>query len=119
MNVTPMEKQIQIVKALAEGCSIRSTARMADVEHKTVMRVLLRTGNACARLLDERIQRVPARFVEVDEIWTFVFKKEQRLADSDDPAERGDQYVFVGIEADTKLVISHCIGKRDGRTALN
>jgi len=118
MNITPMEKRIQIVNALVEGCSVRSTARMVGVEHKTVLRTLLRAGTICARLLDERIQRIQARFVEVDEIWTYVFKKEQRLEDGDDPAERGDQYVFVGIESDTKLVISHCIGKRDGRTAL-
>jgi IS1 family transposase len=118
MNITPMEKQIQIINALVEGNSVRATARMVGVEHKTVLRTLLRAGEACARLLDERIRRVPARFVEVDEIWTFVFKKEQRMEDDDDPAECGDQYVFVGIEADSKLVISHCIGKRDARTAI-
>ena len=31
----------------------------------------------------------------------------------------GDQYVFVGIDADTKLVISHLVGKRDGDSAYN
>ncbi len=118
MNLTPREKQIQIINGLVEGCSVRATARMVGVEHKTVLRVLLRAGDACARLLDERIQRVPARFVEVDEIWTYVFKKEQRLEDSDDPADRGDEYVFIGMDADTKLVISHLIGKRDATTAF-
>src|SRR5260370_8307970 len=52
MNVLPLEKQIQIVSALVEGNSIRSTARMVGVEHKTVMRVLLRVGERCQRLLD-------------------------------------------------------------------
>ena len=41
MNVLPIEKQAQILNALVEGCSIRATARMVGVEHKTVMRVLL------------------------------------------------------------------------------
>jgi len=44
MNVLPKEKQVQIVSALVEGNSIRSTARMVGVEHKTVMRVLLRVS---------------------------------------------------------------------------
>jgi transposase-like protein len=47
MNMLPTEKQIQIVSALVEGNSIRSTARMVGVEHKTVMRVLLRVGRKC------------------------------------------------------------------------
>jgi len=119
MNILPKEKQIQIVSALVEGCSVRSTARMVGVEHKTVLRTLLRAGDTCALLLDERIRRVAARCIEVDEIWTYVFKKEERLEEGDDPAERGDQYVFVGIEADSKLAISYCIGKRDARTALS
>jgi transposase-like protein len=55
MNVLPIEKQIQIVNALVEGNSIRATARMVGVEHKTVVRVLLRVGDHCARLLTERI----------------------------------------------------------------
>ena len=50
MNVLPIEKQVQIVSALVEGNSIRSTARMVGVEHKTVMRVLLRVGKKCQRL---------------------------------------------------------------------
>ncbi len=41
MNILPIEKQVQIINALVEGCSIRSTARLVGVEHKTVLRVLL------------------------------------------------------------------------------
>jgi len=56
--------------------------------------------------------------MEVDEIRTYVFKKEHRLNSRDNPVERGDRCVFAGIDADSKLVISHCLGKRDPRTAL-
>ena len=117
MNILPIEKQVQIASGLIEGCSIRATARMVGVEHKTVMRTLLRIGERCAALLDRTIRRVPARRVQVDEIWTYIFKKQARITD-DDPPERGDQYVFIGMDADTKLVISHLIGKRDAATAF-
>jgi len=63
MNVLPMEKQIQIVTALVEGNSIRATARMVGVEHKTVMRVLLRVGDRCANLLNERMHGLPCKIV--------------------------------------------------------
>ena len=61
MNVLLMEKQMQIVSALVEGNSIRATARMVDVEHKTVMRVLLRIGERCEKILDERMRKLPCR----------------------------------------------------------
>lgn len=119
MNILPVDRQIQVVNALAEGCSIRATARIVGVEHKTVMRTLLRVGDACARLLDEKLRGLPSRRVEVDEIWTFVFKKQARLNGDDDHAERGDQYVFTGMDSETKLIISHLVGKRDAMTAFN
>jgi IS1 family transposase len=111
-------QKIAVISALVEGNSIRSTHRMTGVHRDTIARLLVEVGEGCARLLDDKIRRVPAKRIEVDEIWTYVFKKERRLTEEDDPAERGDQYVFVAIEADSKLVISHCIGKRDSRTAL-
>ena len=116
MNVLPVETQTLIAKALVEGCSIRTTARMADVEHKTVLRTLVRIGEKCAAFLDERIKRVRSRRVQVDEIWTYVFKKQAQLS-SEDPPEWGDEYVFIGMDAETKLVISHLVGKRDATTA--
>lgn len=117
MNILPIEKQIQIAKALIEGCSMRATARMVGVERNTVTRILLKIGQRCADFLDGKIRHVPARRVQVDEIWTYIFKKQARITD-DDPPERGDQYVFIGMDADTKLAISHLVGKRDATTAF-
>jgi transposase len=92
MNVLPIEKQIQIISALVEGNSIRATARMVGVEHKTVMRVLLRVGENCADLLDSKMQSLPCKIVQMDEIWTFVGKKEKRVNGKDNPEVVGDQY---------------------------
>ena len=113
MNVLPMEKQIQIVNALVEGNSIRATARLADVEHKTVLRVLLRVGDRCGQILNEKMRRLPCKIVQLDEIWTFVAKKEKRVTQYDDPAEVGDQYVFVAMDSDSKVIPSFYVGKRN------
>jgi len=117
MNVLPIEKQIQIVNALVEGNSIRATARMVGVEHKTVMRVLLRVGDNCARLLNERMRRLPCKVVQMDEIWTYVGKKEKQIRPGDNPGQVGDQYVFVAMDSETKLVPSFRIGKRNAANA--
>lgn len=50
--------------------------------------------------------------------WTFCFKKQKRVRKSD-PAEFGDQWVFVAIDADTKLIPSYTVGKRSALTTLN
>lgn len=81
------------------------------------MRLGFDTGNACVRFLDSRVKNVAAKKVQVDEIWTYVFKKQARITLEESISGIGDQYVFVGIDAETKLVISHLVGKRDGASA--
>ena len=119
MNILAPERKVAAIGALVEGNSIRSIERMTGIHRDTIMRLTLSVGEGCARLLDEKIRRVPSQRVQVDEIWTFVFKKQARLnGNGDNHAEMGDQYVFVGMDADTKLVISHLVGKRDAATAF-
>ena len=116
MNTLPRDKQTAILAAHVEGTSIRSIERMTGVHRDTIMRLIVRTGQNCGRLLNERVVRIPAKHIQVDEIWTYVFKKQARLSSLDHP-DMGDQYVFIGMDADTKLVISHLIGKRDAVSA--
>ena len=113
MNVLPIEKQTQIISALVEGNSIRATARMVGVEHKTVMRVLLRVGENCADLLDSKMQSLPCKIMQADEIWTYVGKHERFVTGKDNPAEVGDQYVFVAMDSETKLIPCFRVGKRN------
>ena len=53
------------------------------------------------------------RRIQVDEIWAFVGKKQRHMEPGDDPSRLGDQWTFVAIDADTKLVPVYRIGKRD------
>lgn len=120
MNVTPKEKQIQILKALVEGNSIRSTERMTDVHRDTIMRLLVRVGDNCKRLMDKRLRGFHCKLIQVDEIWTFVKKKQKKLKGIEQTDHTiGEQYVFVALDADTKLVPTFAVGKRDSETTLN
>ena len=51
--------------------------------------------------------------LELDELWSYVGKKQRRMQPTD-PADLGDQYVFIGIDATRKAIISDRVGKRDG-----
>jgi len=113
MNTLPLDKKLVILNAMIEGNSIRSVERMTGVHRDTIMRLVARTGEQCVHFLDSRIRGIRSERVQADEIWTYVFKKQARIIGNDNPPEYGDQYVFVGMDADTKLVISHYVGKRD------
>ncbi|MGI0135047.1 MAG: IS1 family transposase [Candidatus Micrarchaeaceae archaeon] len=109
---------LRVVNCLVEGVSVRATERLTGVHRDTILRILQVVGDGCGKLLNEHIRRVHAKCVQVDEIWTYVFKKQGHL-DDDDDAKMGDQYVFVAIDADTKLAISHLVGKRSAESAFN
>jgi IS1 family transposase len=113
MNTLSNDQKTTAIQALIEGNSIRSTERMTGIHRDTIMRLLVRTGDECQRFMNDRIKNVQAQKVQVDEIWTYVFKKQARISVDENAAGIGDQYVFVGIDSDTKLVISHLVGKRD------
>jgi IS1 family transposase len=117
MNTLTSEKQTAIIHNLIEGLSIRSTERLTGVHRDTIMRLLVRVGEGCTKLLDERIRNVQSKSVQCDEIWTYVFKKQARILANEIRAGIGDHYVFIGLDADTKLVISYLVGKRDGASA--
>lgn len=108
------------VKLLVEGNSIRSTERIAEVHRDTVLHLLNVVGTRCARLMEEKIINVPVDYVEADEIWGFVEKKEGHKFTEEDLANPkiGDAYTFVGIEAKSKLVLCYQLGRRDIETAL-
>ena len=72
------EKKTQIVAALCEGVSIRSIERMPDIHRDTIMRLGVRMGEGCGRIMDERIRDLESANVEIDEIWGFIGKKQKR-----------------------------------------
>jgi transposase-like protein len=111
MNVLPFDRRVEIVSLLVEGCSTRSIERLLGVHHDTTTRFALRVGSACSQLHDNLVHNVAASFIEIDEIWTFVAKKQARLVEGDS-AELGDQYMFVAMDAESKLVLSYLVGKR-------
>lgn len=119
-NHLPMEKREAVVRALVEGNSVRSTARLTGVYRNTVLRILADVGARCADLLDEMVYEVNAPVIEVDEIWSFVGKKRKNVTREDEAAQRavGDAWVWVSLCVESKLVINHHVGGRDGDSAL-
>jgi IS1 family transposase len=96
---------------------MRSTERMTNTHRDTVMRLLVQVGEGCGKLMDEQMRGLSCRRLQVDEIWSYVGKKQRRVTADDDASRVGDQWTFVALDADTKLVPAYRIGKRDLPTA--
>ncbi len=111
MNSLPLEKKLAVISALVEGNSIRSVSRMTGVDRNTINSLLLRTGERCQQIMNERMRNLECRYIQVDEIWTYVQKKRRNVR-AGDPPEVGDQWVYVAIDAESKLIPSFYIGKR-------
>src|SRR5437773_12564040 len=115
-NVLNKDKQISITAALAEGNSIRSIERMTGVHRDTIMRLGVRIGQGCAKVLDQKMRGLSCQFLQFDEVWGFIGKKQKHVSFSDDPT-LGDVWTFCAIDAETKLVPTFKVGKRDRETA--
>lgn len=111
-NILPKEKQAVVIGSLVEGASIRSIERMTGIHRDTIMRLGVRVGEACGKMMDSMMRQLPCEKIEVDEIWGFIGKK-QRMVTAEDSPEMGDAWTFVAIDPESKAVPSFLVGKRD------
>ncbi len=116
-NILKFEKRVAIIGALVEGAGIRPTERAQGVYRNTIMKLGLRVGEECQRILDSMMINLPCRNLEIDEIWSFVKKKQHNVTSKDPHTLVGDKYTFVALDADTRLVPVFRVGQRDTRTA--
>jgi IS1 family transposase len=112
MNKLKLAAQVKVINALVEGCSIRSVERMTGVHRDTIMRLLVQVGDGCAKLMDDEMRNLSCRRIQVDEIWSYCQKKQAHITRADDRSRVGDQWTFVAIDADTKLIPAYRVGKR-------
>ena len=118
MNRLNAQRRAQVVSALVEGNSIRSTVRMTGVAKNTVTKLLVDLGTACSEYQDRVMRDLDCKRVQCDEIWSFCYAKERNV-----PIELqgqfgyGDVYTWTAIDADTKLVPCWLVGERNSSDA--
>jgi transposase-like protein len=105
-----------VVHLLCEGMGIRAIERFTRLHRDTVLSILEAAGEKCARFLDEKVRNVKSEFVQVDEVHGFVFSKAQNTDLGDD--ERGEQFTYLSMDRDSKLIINSRVGKRNGENTL-
>jgi transposase-like protein/IS1 family transposase len=107
------------LRLLVEGMSVRATARTTGLEKKTVLKLLVRFGQACQRFIDQRMRGLTLEHLQFDEQWTYVYKKQSRLTVTEqaESSDKGDIYLWTCIDQKTKLMPAFRIGKRSADNA--
>jgi len=75
MNQLTTERRAQVVGALIEGNSIRSTVRMTGVCKDAVTKLIRDMGDACAQHHNASVRGVAAQRVQCDEVWSYCYAK--------------------------------------------
>ncbi len=119
MRVIERDRKVAIIHALCNGMSLRAASRTFNTHRTAIQNLLVRVGANCERLMAEHMRNVDSRYLELDELWTFCGRKERRLT----PEQKlnpglGDQYVFIAIDRETKVIPAWALGKRTNQTAL-
>lgn len=95
------EKAVSVAEHLAEGCSLKATARLAKVHPSVVTRLNRKVGIHAEAFHDERVRDVEVVALEADERHGYAQDKSQ------------PQWEAEVIDPVSKLVVSHVQGQRD------
>lgn len=118
VNKLSLQKRKQIVQALVEGNSLRSTARMSQVSLTTVMKLLVDLGKVCGQYHHNVMRKLQCKHLQCDEIWAFCYAKEKNVPfNMRFKVGAGSVWTWIAICSDSKAVISWCLGNRDLATA--
>jgi IS1 family transposase len=119
MNKLDATKRTQIVSGIVEGCSIRAISRMTGCSKNTIVKLLVELGAACSDYMDKTLVDLKSERIQCDEIWSFIAAKQRNVTPelrAKNPAA-GDCWTWVALDADSKLVVSWMVGKRNWHTA--
>lgn len=117
MNRLTAERRAQIIHALVEGASVNATQRQMGASKVTILKLLADVGAVCLDYQRATLVNLPCERIQVDEIWSFVGCKERHVPRDEKGRGRGDVWIWVAVDADTKLVPCWHLGARDADAA--
>ena len=101
---------------MLEGMSIRAISRLTGLHQYTILSLMKTAAEKARKVLDSRIQNISPRYVQMDEMWGFIHTREPNLNEGD-PDEWGSTMLWLALDSETKLLITHHVGPRNGINA--
>ena len=115
-NALSEAKRLAVLAALVEGNSERAVSRMTDVNPRTIAKISMELGQGAINLHNQMARELQCSLVTVDEIWSYVGKKQARVTPKDGP-DVGEAYTFVALDSSSRFVIGWYVGKRNEESA--
>lgn len=102
------------VRALAEGNSLRATARIVQIDKDTACDWLDRAARHCRLVMLYFWRNLHVTECQLDELWSFVHTKEDHLPGAKTYcATYGDAWVWLAFAPVWRVVLAFVVGKRD------
>jgi IS1 family transposase/transposase-like protein len=116
---TPMRTVCIALNELAEGLGVRAVARIHHVKPDTVLDWLRKAGQHCEAVSAYMMQELELSQVQLDELWTFIRKKERMLSEWEKlQTEYGDNWIWMAFDPIHKLVVAVLIGDHTEKEAV-
>lgn len=94
-------RAVSVAEHLGEGCSLKATARLAQVDFSVVQRLKRKVGEHGEAFHDERVKELKVSALEGDERHGYAHDKGQ------------PQWEAELIDPESKFIVSHVQGRRD------
>ena len=101
---------------MLEGVSVRAISRLTGLHKHTILALMNTASERARQLLDSRVRNISPRFVQMDEMWAYIHTREPHLNEGD-PDEWGSTMLWLALDSESKLIITHHIGSRNGINA--
>ena len=113
MNRLNPYKQVAIIHDLVEGCSLRSVERKHQVSFNTVMKHFEDAGDMAIAYF-EGLTDLECKRIQADEMHTFVGTRDRFDRQTGEVASgMGTVWVYVAVDADTKMIVDFLPGTRE------
>ena len=111
MHELSTERRAVVLHHLMENASVRGTSRLTGVNKNTILSLIIKLGDGCTWLHNRIVRTLRIRRIECDELHGYVHTREHHLR-GNEPAEYGEQWLYLAIASTSKLLISYRVGKR-------
>src|SRR5258707_13805195 len=102
MNRLTRDERARILTLLFEGMSIRAIVRVTGASKNTIAKLLVDAGRACAAYQDRVLRNLSCKRVQLDEIWSFVYAKQDNVRYAlTPPDDAGDVWTWTALCADS------------------
>ena len=68
-------------------------------------------GEKCRRILDSKIRNVSPKYVQADELHSYVGTRGKNFRSSS-PKEHGDRWLWLALDSETKMILSYLVDER-------